>query len=1800
MKRKILQTTVSISAISIAVWVLSLSQKSPNAVKDPAISEETHRSSSDAVSNNQKETSGSAQKAAETPSEAEFGLRTNPMFNSRLFPIGEGGNDADLASLLERVSALPEKDRFAEIEIWIAKNPDSRWSKALSFQLADYQYRRGYFSRAITAWDTLWDDLKGKPGNDALHLGNETLARLLHTNVSVARADRLRQLIVESENRQINGVIHGKLFTARTAVWMLEHTGTQNIMCGPLALNSIAHHTGRPLTQPTLGKVSADYMNTGLPLTRLAKFAEEDYRIPVRMISRTQTDAPFPTPSVAHLSDEHYIAVLEANEDQSEYFIEDKTLGFTGWVDRSALEESSSGNFLLAANETPAGYENLTESSARRIFGRDGAHGTTPPAESTTDDSPTCGDRCEEADGMPRYHFHSLPGSLKIQDTPLFVASPYGPEMDFKLTYNELDDAAPASPPSFSHVGQDWSTGWVAWMDLPSGTLTASTKLSLHAPGSGVYQHSFTTSGSNIVPQTHPQSKAVLNSSVNPSTNQTEYIRQSSDGSTQHYTHISGSRIFLTRIVDKIGNALVLNYLPGTPKLLSVLDAAGVLTELEYSDPSDPLRITAAVNRKGTADERRADLSYDSSGRLLSITDMIDLTSSFSYRTDGFLEQMKTPYGITRFTSVSVGDPTQSGGGSRTLTATDPMGRMEKLVFADMTGSGYTAPPRPSLTGISGFEAPPVTGFDFRNTYFWSKKAWKHYELNPSLNLSDIAEITHWWMASDWKVVPYPAATKNYGSEWVYYSYPGASNGALDTSLGGSPSQILSFTRVNGNVVPSITKMEYNAAQQVTKITDPQGRVTKINYASNLQDVTEVRQVASVSVEHVLGSITYHANRLPHVIKDAADKSTTLTYNARGQISTVTDNVLNRTTTYNYDLSYGYLDNIDGHLAGDVDLTDVRFDSKGRMDQVISPDGSQVTSTFDDFDRITQQTYLDGTFESFTYDRLDLKETTDRLGRKTKYTVNPLQEVTSVTDPQNLTTLYEWCFCGALQQLIDSKGQITKWQYDEGGRQTRKIYNNGKIDVFNYDPVTGQLASTTNKLTESGAPFNTQNFTYYLDGSPQTTSYTDSAIATPSVTLTYETSYPRIATMVDGSGTTTYKYYPTKWVRNVLNGAVGPLAANTLIGTSGLPSNANGAGGLYSIDGPLLNDTITQTFDTSGRPLGRFINGISYGAAMVYDTLDRLQSFSNVIGNYAITYKDANENGLVIPTGRVDRMTMKNTFNVTVGYTDYTYDTKANDYRLLSIANRKANNSNVSTFGYTYNATGRIDTMARTFDALPTSTYTYGYDRTDQLTSALLQQAGAPLKHYSYSYDAAGNRTSKQLGSYVSKATSNALNQLQSVQSGGPTRFYGTVNEPSTVKVKGQNAKVDSQNRFEAFVDLAPGAHVVDVVATDGNGNQKTNSYNVTVDSGSPETFTYDNSGNTLTHTVGAVTTNYEWDAENRMVAIVRGNYRTEFVYDGLDRRVKIIEKNLTTVTDEKRFIWSGIRPAEVRNSANTVTRRYLGVGEQQGTTSLFYFKDHLGSVREALNAAGELKSRYDYSPYGEREKITTNIVSTFTDLEIGYTGHYTYKNDNLGLGQGNELVLPWYRAYNANAGRWLSADPLERVTGEMAEMLPEGTNLYGYVGNNPVGAVDPYGFDMWVSEAGGGHFDVIISDPASKSGLTWYSFAPDHGLGRAAGNWENLSTPGKLTSAPVPTVPPGYLHIPTSKAQDAKALAKAEAIQKKPPSYRALSENCADVGQKILEAGLGVSIKGPEPTTPGSLMRALEFMLKNRSLYGF
>jgi RHS repeat-associated protein len=598
--------------------------------------------------------------------------------------------------------------------------------------------------------------------------------------------------------------------------------------------------------------------------------------------------------------------------------------------------------------------------------------------------------------------------------------------------------------------------------------------------------------------------------------------------------------------------------------------------------------------------------------------------------------------------------------------------------------------------------------------------------------------------------------------------------------------------------------------------------------------------------------------------------------------------------------------------------------------------------------------------------------------------------MTATTDPLGRTVTQQWCTCGSLDALVDANGNRTGWERDLQGRVTKEVRANGSGWLYVYETTTSRLKRVTDAKGQH------KDYAYFRDDNLQGVSYPNPQFPTPNVNFTYDPVFNRVATMLDGTGTTTYGYHPI---------TVTPLL---------------GAGRLSNVDGPLANDPITYGYDELGRVKSRAINGVAltYG----YDALGRITTENNVLGVFSYQYDAV--------TSRLSTVTYPNGQT-----TSYAYYPNSGDHRLLEIHHRKSGGVTLSKFNYTYDAVGNIKTWTQQQDTSAAKAYDFEYDRSDQLRTGVFRTTDpspTTLKRYAYAYDSAGNRTVEQIDNAPGLSAYDNMNRLSSQSPGGTMRFAGTLNEAATVTIQGAPAAVVADNKFQGGAQVSSGTSQVVVKATDSAGNQRTNTYQVSV-SGSSKTFTFDANGNMT----GDGTRTFEWDAENRLLAINQGTLRSEFTYDGESRRVRIIEKSGSTVTSDRRFLWCAGGICEERSSSGgTVMKRYFGNGVQQSGQSFFYSHDHLGSIRELSDGAAAIKARYDYDPYGKRSVVSEDLAA-----DLGFTGQHFHLP--------SQLTLAPYRAYVADLGRWMSEDPIG---------LGDGPNRYAYVGNNPDNYVDPTG----------------------------------------------------------------------------------------------------------------------------------------------
>ena len=1216
-------------------------------------------------------------------------------FGRRLVPLDGKGDtaagNAALGGFLRKVRVMEGDKKLAEMEAWLASHPDSPWAASLRAEVGDARYRRGWFAKAREVYHGLWDEFHDRQDPAARGLADEALGFLLDNDLGTGRAERLKELLAQSAGRPRAGSLESKLQRAKQAVYLLEHMGAQSVMCGPLALNAIQHHKGERVTPVSLNTVPASYIATGIPLSEVAKYAVDHYRLPLSAARRTDAAAAIPVPAVLHAQDEHYVALTAA--EGGKYFLVDRARHFASWVEAAAVDAMSSGNFLVPSGESPpAGFSLLAENDARNVFGRDGAHGQQPG-----DEGSGRGRNKGPCPGMPAYAFNLQMAGLIVEDRPLQYPAPFGPDVTFDLIYQDMDSSQPVAPPSYTHTGEIWMSGWVGYVEHVSGTLTASSELRVHDRRGGVEVVAYDVESGVFGP--HDYSYSVVQR-----TGTSTYTRTFPDGLKEIYNAAdvpaAPTKVFLSRIEDPAGNALTLTW-NGSLKLTAITDPLGQVTTLQYAHPADAWKITSVTDPFS----RTALLGYNGAGRLNSLTDQIGLVSTFTYQGDGFMTSVTTPYGTTQFRKIS-----ETAGLERTIEAQDPNGDIERIQFDDPGPSIESLPPAKTITvgGETHRFYAEVGRLQYRNTYYWSKEAWHHSpdDHNAAVNY-------RWFTDENWLVGPVLEAIKPPLEERVWFSYPGqeSTGAALPyyPRMGAQPSMAL---RMLDATTAQLVQSHKNRLGKVVKEVDPLGRTTEYEYAANGADVVEIRQTTG-GISQRLAAMTHNAQRRLLASTDAAAQTVNRTYNARGQILTLTDPG-GSTATYGYNAN-GCLTSVDGPLPGAGDTWTITYDSLCRMSTVTNPDSYTIILAYDNMDRVTRTTHPDATYEEWIYNRLDPASYRDRAGRTTTALYNALRQITLVTDPLGRATSLSWCRCGDLRTLTDPLGRTTRWIYDIQGRVTAKEYADGSRETFTWDAAAGWLSAHTDEKGQSIV------IDHYLDGRRKSVAYPGALVATPSVGYTYDAAFGRLATLADGQGTTAFSYHP-------ITGAASP-----------------GAGRPASEDGPWANDTITYAYDARGRAVSKSLNGVA--ESIVYDAANRITSATNALGTFNATYDGV--------TRRLASVTAPGG-----GQSLYTYYPNSGNRRLQTLRHQAPGSALLSEFGHTWDVTGRLTGWTQQRGAAAAASWVLTNDAAGQLTGVTVTQTGFPGKTYAYEYDPAGNRTAEVIDGARTTATYNALNQL--------------------------------------------------------------------------------------------------------------------------------------------------------------------------------------------------------------------------------------------------------------------------------------------------------------------------------------------------------------------------------------------------------------------------------------------------------
>jgi RHS repeat-associated protein len=748
----------------------------------------------------------------------------------------------------------------------------------------------------------------------------------------------------------------------------------------------------------------------------------------------------------------------------------------------------------------------------------------------------------------------------------------------------------------------------------------------------------------------------------------------------------------------------------------------------------------AGVLSIGSAAAQTVQYSYDSSGRLSTVTNADSTTRTYLYENTTFTnaltglnDESSTRYSTWGYDSQGRAISTTEAGGAGanslvyntdgSITVTDALGAVRTFSLGRYGD-------RNLVTGISGSQC-PTCGESKTTTYDLAGFPSSRTDYNN--NVTNYVHDSRGLETSRTEAYGTPRA-RTITTQWH-------STFRLPTQID-EPGKRTTFTHDSSGNVLTVTNLDtatsasrtwtytYNSFGKVLTVDGPRTDVSDVTTYTYYSCTTgyQCGQVNTITnaAGHVTTFNTYNVHGQPLTITDPNGVVTTLTYDLRQRLTSKT--IGSEATTFEY-WSTGLLKKA---TLPDGSYLQYAYDAAHRLTEVQDSEGNHVTYTLDAMGNRTDEDVFDPsstliatrtrvfntlsqlwkeigaagttavttTFgydnngnqtsigaplsrsSSQTYDEHNrLTQVTDPLSGVTQYGYNALDQLVSVTDPRSKVTSYTYNALDDLTQQVSPDTGTTTSTYDSGGNLATQTDARSKTGTYTYDAL--------NRVT--GLTYSDQTITYTYDGGTNQKG--------------------RLTGISDGSGSTSWSYD--------------------------------------------LHGRVTSRQQTVG--------GTTHTVGYSYDSAGQLQSLTLPSGN-VITY------GYL--SGKIDSLTLNGTttilsdvlyqsFGPTSGWTwgnstlavrEYDTDGKVTD---IDSAGLKT---------YSYDDAFRITDIT---DAANSSlSQSYGYDLLDRLTSA----TGTSLNQ-SWTYDANGNRLTEGGGAASTYTISSTSNRLSSV-SGALTRTY--------------------------------------------------------------------------------------------------------------------------------------------------------------------------------------------------------------------------------------------------------------------------------------------------------------------------------------------------------------------------------------------------------------------------------------------
>ena len=587
--------------------------------------------------------------------------------------------------------------------------------------------------------------------------------------------------------------------------------------------------------------------------------------------------------------------------------------------------------------------------------------------------------------------------------------------------------------------------------------------------------------------------------------------------------------------------------------------------------------------------------------------------------------------------------------------------------------------------------------------------------------------------------------------------------------------------------------------------------------------------------------------------------------------------------------------------------------------------------------------------------------------------------VTSETNEQGSTTKYAYDANGNKTAVTDGNGNVTNYTYDTNGN-VLSIKNGTSGNDYSY---TG--SGSVSKITHNGFSYSFNYDVFY--------NLVSTKIGNVAITSNTYDSNGNLAKTTYANGDYFEYTYDDYGNISVITGETGKIA-EMIYNKQGLVtktvdySSGETSYYYYTFDGSLESEYRTSSDGSLTHYIvtdsdGNTVEKTSVNGQTKTITTGTDKDGKSFVSNDGVTNETSTDD-----FGRTTQVRTVRSDGTLVFNTDYEYaDGKAENSttNLVSKYSQSYGSDSVLSYDYSYDNNGNITEIKQNGKLI--NKYTY-----DSLNELKEEYDYVNKFYINYSYDGAGNLQNK-----YEQVLDPTYGYPTGTQHGNTYEYTDTSWKDKLTKVNGSNISYDANGNPLSYRDG------MSFEWENGRILKNINTSDKAVQ------MSYDSNGMRTQKSVDGVKTNYYYDSNKNLIALVKGNDTLLFYYD---------------------------------SDGSATSFSYNG-------TMYFYVKNLQGDVIRIIDLAGTEVASYVYDAWGNIKD--TKGEPTIREINpIRYRG-YVYDTET-------SLYYLQSRYYDPFTGRFLNADDTHYI------MFPSlMANLYTYCDNNAISNTDTNGKTAWL-----------------------------------------------------------------------------------------------------------------------------------------